>query len=65
MSEKLPVERYLTDLRKGIERVRKYPSKEIILLHHNDSDGLTSGAILLKAFGRAGYDVKRYSLEKP
>ena len=59
------LKQYLESLRKGIKRMKEYNSKELILLHHNDSDGLTSGAILLKAFQRAGYSVKRFSLEKP
>ncbi len=39
--------------------------QEVLLFHHNDTDGLASGAILLTAFSRAGYTVSRYSLEKP
>jgi single-stranded-DNA-specific exonuclease len=41
------------------------PAKEITLFHHNDTDGLCSGAILLRAFTRAGYHVQRICLEKP
>lgn len=41
------------------------PGKNILVFHHNDSDGLTSGAILTKAFERQGYMVARYCLEKP
>ena len=59
------VEEYFKTLRKGIAALKAHESKELYLLHHNDSDGLTSGAILLKAFQREGYDVKRFSLEKP
>jgi len=42
-----------------------YPSKIIKLFHHNDTDGLTSGTILLNCFEQSGYEVSRYSLEKP
>jgi hypothetical protein len=35
------------------------------MFHHNDSDGLASGAILTEAFTRAGFKVKRSCLEKP
>jgi single-stranded-DNA-specific exonuclease len=38
---------------------------EITLFHHNDTDGLCSGAILLQALTRAGFEVKRICLEKP
>jgi len=56
---------YLESVREGIRIMKEYDSKELILLHHNDSDGISSGAILLKTFQRAGYNVKRFSLEKP
>ncbi len=49
----------------AIRRVRGFPSKEITLFHHNDTDGLTSGTILETAFTDEGYSVKRFSLEKP
>lgn len=45
--------------------LKHYDSREIELYHHNDTDGLTSGAILLNAFQQVGYEVSRFSLEKP
>lgn len=58
-------EEYFKAVEKGITQMLAYPSKKLILLHHNDTDGLTSGAILYHAFRREGYDVKRFALEKP
>jgi len=49
----------------AIQEINRWPEKSIQLFHHNDSDGLTSGAILTRAFERKGFDVKRYCLEKP
>jgi single-stranded DNA-specific DHH superfamily exonuclease len=49
----------------AVNEVRKWPQKEVRIFHHNDSDGLTSGAILTKAFQRAGFKVQRSCLEKP
>ena len=49
----------------AVNEVRKWPQKEVRIFHHNDSDGLTSGAILTKAFERAGFKVQRSCLEKP
>ena len=49
----------------AVRTLKSYPSKKINLFHHNDTDGLTSGTILLHAFGEAGYDISRFSLEKP
>ena len=59
------LETYFADVDKAIVRMRDYPSKEIVLLHHNDTDGLTSGSVLYKAFCDEGYKVQRFSLEKP
>ena len=58
-------EQYFNKLDSGIRKMQEYHSKDLILVHHNDSDGLTSGAILLKAFTRAGYHISRFCLEKP
>ena len=49
----------------AVDQVRQWPQKEVQVFHHNDSDGLTSGAILTKAFTRAGFRVQRSCLEKP
>jgi hypothetical protein len=52
-------------LQEGARKVREYNSRDVVLLHHNDSDGLAAGAVLLKTFLRAGYQVERFALEKP
>src|SRR5512135_3933323 len=49
----------------AIHELERWPAKTIQLFHHNDSDGLSSGAILTRAFERQGYQVQRYCLEKP
>ena len=43
----------------------EWPTSKVQVFHHNDTDGLTSGAILTEAFERKGYSVHRYALEKP
>jgi len=49
----------------AIQEVKQWPEKSVQLFHHNDSDGLSSGAILTRAFERQGYKVQRFCLEKP
>ena len=49
----------------AIQEVKQWPEKTVQVFHHNDSDGLTSGAILTRAFERQGYKVQRFCLEKP
>ena len=49
----------------AILEVKQWPEKTVQVFHHNDSDGLSSGAILTWAFERQGYKVRRFCLEKP
>jgi len=49
----------------AVREVRKMPEEAVQIFHHNDSDGLTSGAILTRAFERQGFEVRRFCLEKP
>ena len=49
----------------AVEAVNQWPQKKVQIFHHNDSDGLTSGAILTSAFERAGFAIQRSCLEKP
>ena len=49
----------------AIREIKQWPEKTVQVFHHNDSDGLTSGAILTRAFERQGFKVQRFCLEKP
>ena len=49
----------------GVDILRRENQKKIRVFHHNDSDGLTSGAILKSALSREGYSVEALALEKP
>ena len=48
----------------AISELRKTKTKEIVLVHHDDADGLCSGAIMKAALEREGYKVKAFCLEK-
>ncbi len=52
-------------IEQAIEELKQWPEKTIQLFHHNDSGGLSSGAILTQAFERQGFQVNRFCLEKP
>jgi single-stranded-DNA-specific exonuclease len=52
-------------MKHAIQELRQMPEKAVQVFHHNDADGLTSGAILTRAFERQGFKVQRFSLEKP
>ena len=60
MSEKL-----IQDMQTAVAQVMQWPRKQVQIFHHNDSDGLSSGAILSRTFERAGFEIKRFCLEKP
>ncbi len=56
---------FISTMEEAITVLQNYPAKEILLFHHNDTDGISSGTILINAFSAAGYKVSHYPLEKP
>jgi len=48
----------------AILELRRMPPKVITLVHHDDADGLSSGAIMKTALEREGFGVKTFCLEK-
>jgi single-stranded-DNA-specific exonuclease len=48
----------------AISELKKTKTKEVVLVHHDDADGLCSGAIMKTALEREGYKVKAFCLEK-
>lgn len=59
------IDELIEAMAKAIEDLKCWPNKVVQIFHHNDADGLTSGAILTRAFEREGFDVNRLCLEKP
>ena len=58
-------DKFVSRIESALGAMDAYPSQHIDLFHHNDTDGLTAGAILLSALERAGYTVEASALEKP
>ena len=56
---------FKTALQKAIRAIDKWPDRSAHIFHHNDADGLSSGALLSRAFSRQGFEVRRTCLEKP
>ncbi len=52
-------------MERAIRELRQWPDKTVQVFHHNDADGLTSGAVLTRALEREGFKVRRFCLEKP
>lgn len=59
------VNQWFAAMEKAIQELKGWPDKSVQVFHHNDADGITSGAILTRAFERQGYKVNRFCLEKP
>jgi hypothetical protein len=59
------IEDLLAAMRIASAELERWPDREVQLYHHNDSDGLSSGAVLTRSFERKGFSVKRFCLEKP
>lgn len=59
----------ITEFIKAVEtaliEIEKFNPREVTIFHHNDSDGLSSGAILAETFRRKDFAVSMYCLEKP
>ncbi len=49
----------------AIGEIERWGGKLIQVFHHNDSDGLSSGAILTRSLERQGFEIRRICLEKP
>jgi single-stranded-DNA-specific exonuclease len=59
------LDNWVQAMERAIRELKAWPQKTIQVFHHNDSDGLSSGAILTRALEREGYEVQRFCLEKP
>ncbi|MCB0333066.1 MAG: DHH family phosphoesterase, partial [Bdellovibrionales bacterium] len=59
------IEHFLSHIDASAKELRDLHPQEVLLLHHNDTDGLTSGAILHATFERHGIPLRSYCLEKP
>ncbi len=58
-------QKLLAKMDMAIKKINQMKVSEITICHHNDSDGLSSGAILKTAFSRMNKEVKNICLEKP
>lgn len=59
------IESLIEAMNRAIKTLEETGKKEIVLFHHNDTDGLSSGSLLFDAFVKCGFTVERFSLEKP
>jgi len=62
--EKANLSSFYQAMHKAINELRKWPTKTVTLIHHDDSDGLCSAAVVKAALEGEGYGVKTFCLEK-
>jgi single-stranded DNA-specific DHH superfamily exonuclease len=55
----------ILEMEKAAGEVKNWPTKTVNIFHHNDADGLSSGAVLTRCFEREGFEIRRICLEKP
>jgi hypothetical protein len=55
---------YIAALEEGLSALVGTGKRDVVVVHHNDADGLSSAAVLLVALSRAGYHVERITLER-
>ncbi len=58
------LENFREAIRASAASLADAPCREITLIHHNDTDGITAGAILRKSLLRAGFSVENIPIER-
>jgi single-stranded-DNA-specific exonuclease len=58
------LENFREAMRASAASLTDAPCREITLIHHNDTDGITAGAILRKSLMRAGFSVENIPIER-
>lgn len=58
------VDNYLRGLKRAITNIVKEQRGSVVVVHHNDADGLSSAAIILEALRRRGVSVVNIPLER-
>jgi len=54
----------IEDMRRVAQELRRYRKKEVVVIHHDEADGICSASIMKKALERADFNVKTLCLEK-
>ncbi len=54
----------IEDMRRAAQELRQYGKKEVLVIHHDEADGICSASIMKKALERDSFNVKTLCLEK-
>ncbi len=58
------LEKFLEAQRKAVKCVRNLSHRRATIVHHNDTDGISSGAILKEALRREGFQTENIPIER-
>jgi hypothetical protein len=59
-----PFMKFTEDLETAAARIRSLSARRITIVHHNDTDGITAGAILKTGLRRAGFETENIPIER-
>jgi len=60
----LDVNGLIGEFKRAVESLRRFRDSEVVLVHHDDADGVTSAAIVKAAMSRDGFRTTEICLEK-
>ena len=59
-----PLEKFMEAQREAVKYVKNLPYRKATVVHHNDTDGISSGAILKEALHREGLQTENIPIER-
>jgi len=59
-----PVKKFMTSVKEAASYVKTLSVEKATIVHHNDTDGIASGALLKGALQRAGFQIENIPLER-
>jgi single-stranded-DNA-specific exonuclease len=62
--DEIRIEKFREAMKETAASLADAPGREITVVHHNDTDGITSGAILRKSLMRSGFSVENIPIER-
>jgi len=62
--ESIVIEDFMGAVNEAAQQLMRVPPGKVTLVHHNDADGIASGAILKRALERAGFQTENIPIER-
>ncbi|RLE58186.1 MAG: hypothetical protein DRJ32_06890 [Thermoprotei archaeon] len=60
----MSADKFMGDLSKACSRLMEWDRRDVLLVFHDDADGISSGAVAYEALRRKGFNVKLVCIEK-